>query len=78
MKHNAGSLPNIDHDMSEDKWKDIAEKLWILLDDIDTASDMFKPKKDNFYRYSMKKAEKRFELISSDGYDLFPVKRKTK
>lgn len=53
----------------------IAEKLWDLLDDIDTASDMFKPKDligyQAFYRYVMKKAEKRHELLFSDGYELF-------
>ena len=59
-------------------YKDIAEKLWQLLDDIDTASDIFKPCEGNgmksyhnFYSYSLRKTAKRFELLKSDGYDLF-------
>ena len=59
-------------------YKKIAHELWQLLDDIDTASDMFKPCETNgmksyhnFYSYSLNKAEKRFDLLTSDGYDLF-------
>jgi hypothetical protein len=53
----------------------IAIALWSLLDDIDTASDMFKP--DNlegyktFYNYVMRKAEERHKHMTSDGYELF-------
>lgn len=43
-------------------YKTIVTELWDLLDDIDTASDMFKPCEtngfnsyENFYRYAMKK-----------------------
>ena len=61
-------------DLTLENWKYIAEELWKLLDDIDTASDMFKPKIDNFYRYAMKKVEKRFEYVTSDGFNLFPIK----
>ena len=56
----------------------MAHELWQLLDDIDTASDIFKPSENNgyksyqnFYKYSLKKAAKRFDLLKSDGYDLF-------
>lgn len=49
--------------------------LWILLDDIDTASDMLKPSNEagyrRFYNYAMKKAEARTRYIESDGYGLF-------
>ena len=72
MEYNASENGNVDWNMTEDKWKNIAEKLWDLLDDIDTASDMFKPERSNFYKYTMKKVGKRFELIGSDGYNLFP------
>jgi len=55
-----------------------AEKLWGLLDDIDTASDMFKPCEangiksfENFYAYVMKKVGKRFDIFKSDGYKLY-------
>ena len=57
--------------------RDKAEKLWCLLDDIDAASDMFKPSDNNpdsykkFYNYVMGKVGKRFEYLKSDGYDLF-------
>ena len=69
MKYN-GSDKKPNHKYTD---REIAKRLWILLDDIDTASDMFKPPKNAFYQYVMKKAKKRFELIGSDGYDLiFP------
>ena len=74
MKYNSEKLNHTDDKMTIGKWKYIAEELWKLLDDIDTASDMFKPEKNNFYEYSMNKVTKRFNLIGSDGYDLFPVK----
>jgi len=50
-------------------------RLWALLDDIDTASDMFKPSTlegyKTFYKYAMRKSEKRFKYLSTDGYNLF-------
>ena len=46
------------------------EKLWQLLDDIDTASDMFKPEQTGFYKYVMAKAEERHKYLVSDGYTL--------
>lgn len=55
-----------------------AEKLWELLDDIDTASDMYKPCEangiksfENFYAYVMSKVAKRFDILKSDGYKLY-------
>jgi hypothetical protein len=54
------------------------EKLWELLDDIDTASDIFKPCESNgiksfekFYTYVMSKVAKRFDVLKSDGYKLY-------
>ena len=54
----------------------IAEKLWKLLDNIDTLSDICKPTindpkacmsyVNNTYRY----VEERFNFIKSDGYEL--------
>lgn len=53
----------------------IAEKLWCLLDDIDTASDMFKPSDERsamaFYKYAMKKQAERHKYLRSDGYNLY-------
>jgi hypothetical protein len=48
--------------------------LWNLLDDIDTASDMFKENYEEFAKYVYKKQRKRFETgIDTDGYNLsFP------
>jgi hypothetical protein len=51
-------------------YKKIAVELWKLLDDIDTASDAFKPPMTAHLQYVHKKLAKRFDLISSDGYRL--------
>ena len=52
----------------------IAKELWQLLDDIDTASDIFKPTDIDsykaFYKYVMRKSEERHEYFESNGYDL--------
>ena len=58
-------------------YKEIAEKLWKLLDDIDTSTDIYKPTKDKpnsllaFYNNTNKITSKRFTLLESDGYGLF-------
>ena len=58
-----------------DQLREMADKLWSLLDDIDTASDAFKPSDEagyrRFYEYAMKKAVARHAIITSDGYDLY-------
>jgi len=55
--------------------KNRAFKLWGLLDDIDTAGDMFKPSDmksfQAYYKYINKKCQERFAVFTSDGYDLF-------
>ena len=48
----------------------IAELLWQLLDDIDTAGDMFKPEITEHFKYVNKKHKQRHKYISSDGYKL--------
>lgn len=75
MSHNACESVEYraDADVNKEEWKDIAYKLWALLDDIDTASDMFKPTMNNFYKYTMGKVEKRFEQMASNGYDLYVI-----
>ena len=50
--------------------KETAEKLWNLLDDIDTALDMYKPEMEGFEKYVSKKCQERHNLITSDGYKL--------
>lgn len=56
-------------------FRERAEELWGLLDDIDTASDMFKPQDEKsamaFYNYAMKKQEERHKYLKSDGYKLY-------
>lgn len=51
-----------------------AEFLWELLDDIDTAGDMFKPRDldswERYYSWINKKLRKRFEVFQTDGYKL--------
>lgn len=76
MKYNAGDkgLYIDDKDVTNEDWRSIAHILWELLDDIDTASDMFKPEMNTFYKYTMKKVGLRFNQIGSDGYELFVLR----
>jgi hypothetical protein len=47
-------------------------KLWDLLDDIDSASDIFRPKMDDpFVSFVMEKVQARHQHLVSDGYNLF-------
>ncbi len=51
-----------------------AEKLWQLLDDIDTMSDAIKPDDlagyRRFYDYALLHCAKRHQYLKSDGYTL--------
>ena len=58
---------------TEKEYRKIAEDLWKLLDDIDTASDMFKPSESNgiesykaFYEYAMSKHKERFDMLTNE------------
>lgn len=53
-----------------EEWKAKAEALWALLDDIDTAGDMFKPEIGAYFRYVNLKASERFQHMKSDGYKI--------
>lgn len=54
-----------------EKYKAEAERLFALLDDIDTAEDTFKPLVDRFFNYVHKKHKERFSgPISTDGFVL--------
>ncbi len=50
----------------------ISEKLWRIIDDIDTASDIFKPSEYNhinsynFYQYVMKRQDERWNFLTTD------------
>ena len=65
-----------------ERLREVAMYLWKLLDDIDTAGDMFKPNCiDSFKSYEAyvnKKQALRFQHITSDGYDLFMTKEAMK
>lgn len=52
-------------------WKEIAVQLWKLLDDIDTAGDIFKPPINNFFKYVTRKSQERHKFLSTDGYSIF-------
>lgn len=52
-------------------WKKIAFELWKLLDDVDTAGDIFKPPINNFFKYVTRKSEERHKFLTTDGYDIF-------
>ena len=75
MQHNAS--PNtVGGRMREElDWKECAEALWGLLDDIDTYGDMYHPEITAYFKAVNKKAGKRFEWIISDGYSLLPNQR---
>jgi hypothetical protein len=49
----------------------IESKLFCILDDIDTATDMFKPEMEGFEKYVVKKIKEAQSLIVSDGYALY-------
>ena len=66
--------------MLEIDWKTKAENLWGILDDIDTASDMFKPSDEKSYKaffdYTMKKCSERGKYMNSlDGQTLTAVEQ---
>lgn len=55
-------------------YKQAAEELWDLLDDIDTLCDQLKPENERgfktFYSLALKICEKRHKIMQSDGYVL--------
>ncbi len=42
--------------------------LWMLLDDIDTASDIFKDDYEALAKYVYRKAQERHKITTTDGY----------
>jgi len=57
-------------------------KLWKLLDDIDTATDLFSlhdlKSYEAYYKYVTKKQQERHKIFISDGYNLFDPETKEK
>ena len=62
---------------TEFNYKQAAEQLWKLLDNIDTLSDICKPTVGDpkaamaFYNNALRYAGERFKILKSDGYGLF-------
>ena len=59
-------------------FKKAAIDLWQIIDDIDTYSDMAKGNDKAFRDAVEKKVRQRFDILISDGYDLFIPKNKEK
>ena len=53
------------------QYKEIAEALWGLLDDIDTLDDACRDRNDLFREHVRVRLKKRFEHLTSDGYRLY-------
>jgi hypothetical protein len=47
-----------------------AERLWKMIDDVSTASDIFKPEQNNYYRGVENAIKGYMSTIKSDGYNL--------
>ena len=60
--------------VGENLYKQVAKKLWGLLDSIDTLPDMLHPNTFEAHKKTwlmmVKKAEERHELLKTDGYNL--------
>ena len=58
----------------KENYKQIAEELWGILDDIDTLPDMTHPNTpeahEKTWKAMVKRAEQRHKLLKSDGYTL--------
>ena len=66
MKYNGNCNGAEPIEMSKDK---IVEFLWGLLDDIDTADDMFKENSEGYRKYAQNKQKQRWATgITTDGY----------
>lgn len=61
--------------IKEPDYKEIAEKLWGLLDDISTTGDMAKSDDMLFRLMVLNLVEKRSQYFTSDGHDLFVVNK---
>lgn len=66
-----GNVGDIEH-ASPGKWETVAKGLYKILDDIDTASDHYRPEKSMYTHYVMEKVREKSNYMWSDGYDIFP------
>lgn len=51
--------------------RSMVSDLWELLDDIDTLEDVCKSDDIRFRQYTSRRHKKRFDILTSDGYNLF-------
>jgi hypothetical protein len=56
--------------MNENQWKAIAQYLFYLLDDIDTASDIAKGNDKLYREYVESLHRRRFDVAETDGYSV--------
>ena len=58
-------------------WKERVEKLWGMLDDIDSVPDMLHPNTERGHESTWKMmvaiAEKRHKILKTDGFTLTPI-----
>ena len=53
-------------------YRKLVDTLWQLLDNIDTASDAFKPEKTAYYDFVQQQQKRRWQTgIRTDGYALY-------
>ena len=52
----------------------VEAKLFQIIDDIDTASDMLKPKKEGYEKYIYRKIDEAKKHVVSDGEKFYYVK----
>jgi len=69
MKKETGNMG--DKADTKKAWRERAEKLWQLLDNIDTLDDSCKDSDAAYRNHSRKYLRARFEILTSDGYDLY-------
>lgn len=58
-------------ELSAAEWRGVAEALWALLDDVDTASDLFKPEPSPYVDYVQAKQAERHRHLVTDGHRLY-------
>ena len=57
--------------MNEDDWETIALHLFYLLDDIDTAGDIYKEDLRGYREAVESRHRRRFDVATTDGYGVY-------
>lgn len=66
----------LDEEKDPDKLRNMVKYLWGLLDDIDTLDDAVKEDSEWFRTRTYAVQQKRYRILTSDGYSLFLPKEK--